>query len=82
MAVRGYVLIGADGGKAKSVGQALGSLRHPDVRILSVDTVTGPYDAIAELEADDLDKLGNALTGGIQQVDGVKHTTTCLIVHL
>ena len=82
MAVRGYVLIDAEVGKAKSVGQALGSLMHPDAKVKSVDTVTGPYDAIAVLESDDLDRLAKALTDGIQRVDGVASTTTCLIVHL
>ena len=82
MAVRGYVLIEADVGKAKSVGEAVNAVRHPDAKVLSVDTVTGPYDVIVQLEADDLDKLGNCITDGIQRVEGVQRTTTCLAVRL
>ena len=82
MAVRGYVLIESDVGEAKSVGEAVRALTHSDARVLSVDTVTGPYDVIVQLEADDLDKLGNCITDGIQRVEGVQRTTTCLAVKL
>jgi DNA-binding Lrp family transcriptional regulator len=82
MSVRGYVLIEADVGKAKSVGEAVQGLSHPDARVTSVDTVTGPFDVIVQLEADDLDRLGNCITDGIQRVAGVQRTTTCLSVKL
>ena len=82
MSVRGYVLIEAEVGKAKSVGEAVTSLSHPDAKVLSVDTVTGPFDVIVQLEADDLDRLGNCITDGLQRVAGVQRTTTCLAVKL
>ena len=82
MAVRGYILIEAEVGKAKSVGEAVEKLSHPDAKVIAVDTVTGPYDVIVQLEADDLDKLGNCITDGLQRVEGVQRTTTCLAVTL
>ena len=82
MTVRGYVLIEGEVGQAKSVGEVVKALKHPDARVLSVDTVTGPFDVIVQLEADDLDKLGNCITDGIQRVEGVQRTTTCLAVKL
>ncbi len=82
MSVRGYVLIEAEVGRAKGVGEAVTKLSHRDARVTSVDTVTGPYDVIVQLEADDLDRLGNCITDGIQRVDGVQRTTTCLAVKL
>ena len=82
MAVRGYVLIEAEVGKAKAVGEAVRAVKHTDARVVNVDTVTGPFDVIVQLEADDLDKLGNAITDGIQRVEGVQRTTTCLAVRL
>jgi DNA-binding Lrp family transcriptional regulator len=82
MAVRGYVLIEAEVGKAKAVGEAVQGVTHNDARVVAVDTVTGPFDVIVQLEADDLDKLGNAITEGIQRVEGVQRTTTCLAVRL
>jgi len=82
MAVRGYVLIETDVGKAKAVGAAITQLSYPGARVAAVDTVTGPYDVIVQLEADDLDRLGNAITDAIQKVAGVQRTTTCLAVRL
>ena len=82
MAVRAYVLIEAEVGRSKGVGEAIVSLRHTDAKVASVDTVTGPYDVIVQMEADDLDKLGTAITDGIQRVEGVARTTTCLAVRL
>lgn len=82
MAVRGYVLIEAEVGKAKAVGEAVSRISRPEARIVTVDTVTGPYDVIALIESDDLDRLGIFITEGIQKVSGVARTTTCLSVHL
>jgi DNA-binding Lrp family transcriptional regulator len=82
MAVRGYVLIETDVGKAKAVSSAIGALAYSGARVANVDTVTGPYDVIVQLEADDLDALGNAITEALQKVQGVQRTTTCLAVRL
>ncbi|GBD14646.1 hypothetical protein HRbin25_00524 [bacterium HR25] len=82
MAMRAYVLIEAAVGKAKGVADGVQKLNLVDARVVAVDAVTGPYDVIALLESEDLDKLGRAITEGIQQVDGVQRTTTCLVVRL
>jgi DNA-binding Lrp family transcriptional regulator len=82
MSVRGYVLIEAEVGKAKAVGETVKALSHKDAEVVTVDTVTGPFDVIVQMEADDLDKLGNCITDGIQRVEGVQRTTTCLCVRL
>jgi DNA-binding Lrp family transcriptional regulator len=79
---RAYVLIEAAVGKAKSVAEGVQNLQLTESRVVSVDAVTGPFDVIALLESDDLDKVGRAITEGIQQVDGVQRTTTCLVVQL
>jgi len=82
MTMRAYVLIESAVGKAKSVGDGVKKLDFSDASVRSVDAVTGPFDVIALLESDDLDKLGRAITDGIQRVDGVQRTTTCLVVKL
>jgi DNA-binding Lrp family transcriptional regulator len=82
MATRAYILIEAAVGKAKPVAEGINALRFDNSHIVTVDAVTGPYDVIALLEADDLDHLGTAITDGIQQVEGVQRTTTCLVVRL
>ena len=82
MAVRGYVLIETEVGKAKAVGAAIGAVSSTHARVTAVDTVTGPYDVVVQLEATDLDTLGTAITDSIQTVSGVQRTTTCLAVRL
>jgi DNA-binding Lrp family transcriptional regulator len=82
MAVRGYVLIETEVGSAKAVSAYISDFTYPGARVASVDTVTGPYDVIVQLEADDLDHLGNALTEAVQKISGVQRTTTCLAVRL
>jgi DNA-binding Lrp family transcriptional regulator len=80
--MRAYVLIESAVGKANNVSEGVKDLDFEDANIISVDAVTGPFDVIALLESDDLDKLGRAITDGIQQVEGVQRTTTCLVVRL
>jgi DNA-binding Lrp family transcriptional regulator len=80
--IRGYVLIECAVGATQSVGDAVRHIESAYGRITAVDTVTGPYDVIVQLEADDLDRLGNAITDAVQKVAGVQRTTTCLAVRL
>jgi DNA-binding Lrp family transcriptional regulator len=80
MTVHGYVLIEAEVGKARAISDTLARYKSPDAEIVAVDTVTGPYDVIVQLEAEDLDKLGRCITDGMQRVEGVQRTTTCLAV--
>ena len=46
----------------------------------SVDTVTGPYDIIAVLEAENLNDIGDLITGEIHAIEGISRTVTCLVV--
>jgi DNA-binding Lrp family transcriptional regulator len=61
---------------------ALRDLRYPGARVLSVDTVMGPVDVIVLLETDDLERLGDLIMEALREIAGVKHTATCLAVHL
>jgi len=80
--MRAYVLIEASVGNAQIVYEGVQRLQPSQDRITSVDVVTGPFDVIALLEADDLDRLGQAITDSIQKVNGVQRTTTCLTLRL
>jgi DNA-binding Lrp family transcriptional regulator len=80
--MQAYVLIECAVGKANEVARGVKSASLQDAKVVSVDAVTGPFDVIAQIESDDLDKLGRAITDAIQQVDGVPRTTTCLVVRL
>jgi DNA-binding Lrp family transcriptional regulator len=76
MATKAYILIETAVGKTRDVVQAVRNI--PGMR--SVDAVTGPYDVIAVLEADDLNAIGHIVTERVHTVSGVLRTVTCLAV--
>ncbi len=76
MAAKAFVLIETAVGRTKEVITALKQLEG----VKSVDTVTGPYDVIAIIEAETLSDIGNIVTGKIHPVAGISRTVTCLAV--
>lgn len=82
MTIRGYVLVETEVGRTQAVGETIRHIAPDLATITAVDTVTGPFDVIVQLEADDLDKLGKAITQDLQTLEGVQRTTTCLSVNL
>lgn len=78
MAVRAYVLIQTEVGKAIDVGRDASSIAG----VVAADNVTGPYDVIVIAEADTMDDLGRLVASNIQAVSGIVRTTTCPIVNL
>ena len=76
MATRAYILIETAVGKTNEVA---GRLR-PLPNMKSVDTVTGPFDIIAVVEAKDLPTIGNMISDGMHKVPGIVKTVTCLAV--
>jgi len=76
MAAKAFVLIETAVGRTKEVITALKQLEG----VKSVDTVTGPYDVIAIIEAETLSDIGDIVTGKIHPVTGISRTVTCLAV--
>ena len=76
MAAKAFILIETAVGKNKEVATALQQLKG----VKSVDTVTGPYDIIAILEADSLNDIGEIVTGEIHPIIGISRTVTCLSI--
>ena len=74
MTVKTYVLIETQVGTAHKVVKAIRKLQG----VLSVDTVTGPYDAIAVLEGEALSEIGHILTDKIHKISGVTRSVTCV----
>lgn len=74
--MKAYVLINIRTGEIKDVVRQMRKV--PQVR--EVNMTFGPYDAVAILEARDLDDLGNILATAIQPIPGVEETLTCLAV--
>ena len=74
--VRAYVLISTSPGRAMDVvSQMVGK-----AGIVQSDAITGEYDVIAQVEAQDVAGVGQLIVEKIQRIDGVFKTVTCLAV--
>ena len=73
-ATKAFILIETAVGKTTDVVTSLRAI--PGVS--SVDVVTGPYDIIAVLEAQDLGAVGDLVTGSVHTIGGIVRTVTCL----
>ena len=76
MATKAYLLVETSVGRTREVATTLTGLPG----ISTVDVVTGPYDIIAMINADDISVVGDLVTGHIHTVDGVVRTVTCVAV--
>ena len=75
--VRAYVLIQT----AVNAAQVARAIRDLD-GIETADDVSGPYDVIVLVSADDMHALGELVVTKIQSVEGITRTLTCPIVQL
>ena len=76
--LRSYILIQTDTGRAADVAGAIRSLSG----VISTEAVTGPYDVVVFVEAEDVDALGHLVVTAIQPVEGIVRTLTCPVVKL
>jgi len=74
VAVKAYVLIEANIGKTREVVEAI---RRSKNGIL-IDVVTGPYDAIAVIQAETLNEIEDLVVSMLHTVTGVSRTVTCI----
>ena len=74
--VRAYILIATQPGRAIEVVARM----RGQVGVAQADAVTGEYDAIATLEADDVGAIGALIVERIQRIAGVTRTVTCLAI--
>ncbi len=76
MSTKAFVLIETAVGKTKDVVAALNKVDG----VSTVDVVTGPYDVITVVEAQDLASVGDTVTGNVHTISGIVRTVTCLAV--
>ncbi len=76
--MKAYILIKVNAGAIREVVRRLRSLEG----VAEADMTLGPYDVIATVEADGLERLGQMVAGEIQPIPGVLETLTCLAVGL
>lgn len=78
MAIRAFILIQCEVGKAARVAEEVGAIAG----VVSSDDVTGPYDVIAVAESSTVDELGQMVVSQVQMIDGITRTLTCPVVNL
>ena len=74
--VKAYVLIEAKVGASQGLTNAL----KRNAGVVSASRVTGPYDVIAVVQEEDLNKVHELITEQIHHLDGVLRTTTSVSV--
>jgi uncharacterized protein with GYD domain len=50
--------------------------------VISSEAVTGPYDVVVFVEAEDVDALGQLVITSIQPVEGIVRTLTCPVIKI
>jgi DNA-binding Lrp family transcriptional regulator len=78
MSVKAYIMINT---MQSQVGSALSKLRQSH-SVLSAEAVTGPYDIMLTVEAEDMDTLGQLIVNELQPAPGVERTITCVVFKL
>jgi DNA-binding Lrp family transcriptional regulator len=71
---KAFILIETEVGRNKEIVRSIRQLK----KVTSVDYVTGPYDIIALVEAENLNDIGDLVTQNIHPITGITRTTTCL----
>ena len=74
MAIKAYVLMSLVTADPIKAMKALREIEE----VQSADAVIGPFDAIAIVEAADMDMIGKMVVEKILQVEGVSKTLTCV----
>jgi DNA-binding Lrp family transcriptional regulator len=78
MSAKAYVLVRVVPGRVRWVYKRFSKINH----IKSVDTITGTFDFIITLEAEDFDSIWQGVLDEIQSIEGVAETITCNVVHM
>ena len=73
-----YVLVEMGLSSGRQVGAAFRELTAAHASVQSVDAVTGPYEFVIQVAADDLDALSALVRGMVPEVTS---TTTCIAWH-
>jgi DNA-binding Lrp family transcriptional regulator len=72
--MKAYILIDIRTGEISEVVKQLRRLEG----VIETSMTFGPYDAIAVVEAENVNQIGRIIVGDIQPIPGVQETMTCL----
>lgn len=76
MATRAYILVRTEVGKTADIAAALKEVEG----VQSVDVVSGPYDIITTVEADDASAVGPLVLKKMHGLEGLSSTLTCVVI--
>ena len=76
--MKAYILIEIQTGE---IHEVVRHLRRVDT-VQEANMTFGPYDAVAVVEAEDVNHLGRILSTAIQPIPGIIDTLTCLAVEI
>ncbi len=76
--MKAYVLLNIRTGEVPQVLNLLGKVRA----VSEAHMTFGPYDAVAVMEATDVNAIGRIISGEIQPIPGIEETLTCLAVEI
>lgn len=76
--IRAFVLVQTQVGKPPEVLEAVAAIPG----VISANHVTGPYEAVLQVEAPTLDDLGRLVIARIQAVPHITRTTTLTVINL
>jgi DNA-binding Lrp family transcriptional regulator len=76
--VNAYSLISVEPGKTAEIFKKIKKIDG----VKSTECVAGPYDIVARIEVDSLEKLTKAVFGDIRNIPGVTNTTTLIVVEI
>ena len=78
MALSAFVLIEVAGDHSKSAYKTIQRIAG----VKAAYAVSGSYDLIVQVEADDMTTLSDLLMAKIRAVDGVTKTNTCFVLNI
>ena len=78
MAISAFVLIDTTGNHTKSAYKTLTRIQG----VKAVFPVTGPYDLIAQVDADTIEEMNDLVMVRIRGVDGITKTNTAIVLNI
>lgn len=78
MAISAFVLIDVTGNHTKSAYKTLTRIQG----VKALYPVTGPFDLIAQIEAESIEELNDIVLTRIRSVDGITKTSTAVVLNL
>ena len=78
MAIQAFVLINVTGDHTKSAYKTITRIGG----VKAIYAVTGVYDIIAHVEAEDINTLSDLIVSKIRAIDGVTQTMTCVSLNV